>query len=893
MFFCGNLFTYIFCVKFALSFSFTLFLRIKLQYIINHPNQSKSGGDCAIMFRQVVISSTRSKSNAPYTSSIGRNQNESRVDSEVMSGTSADPFRSWSSSAAFRRLKMKRNSQRRPWTTIAQDEDRIISLPIRSSTAASSAGISPAPFVLTKDDKENKKSQINISAVQVETSMQSKYEFDVKSMCDNEDQVAIGRLRKINVHQRLRNLRSAFAQRAEQAQQDFTARLTAPPPESDEDGEPSDDLAKPLKHLPVEPERLQQLLNGRIPFEQLLDQWAEEDFLCQVDPCKNDTYGTAAIDSKAATGDSKASAKRDEEQSEDEDGEDDDEDEDKADWNEHEFELNDAIWTKIKTPRDSSSFRCLASDCIRFAYRCMRSGQVPTVNPQGAVHVCWLLLISIAFVYNAIFIPYRIVFESKSTSNDALFDVAGWQTLDSLADLFYTLHVFVWQPHKKFVKNGLWVHQATATRHRYFGSRSFWLDLISWAPFDWVAGLLLTKEFGLNPFVFRLNRLMQVITFWCLFDRLDSRASWPHLVRIGRTLFHMAYLVHVNACAYYGLSAWLGIGSDRWVYNGQGRAYLRCFYFALRTATSISGKMPRPERDSQRLYMALAWLLGVFVFAFLIGQIRDIVGQANRQHAMYRNMADRIALLLRHLRVPNTLRLRAASWLAFTWKEQHTLDEQQIVALLPSKCRLDIALAEHLHVLRRVRLFRGCDRSAMRELLLRLRPAQYLPGDYVFKFGEPALHMYIVGSGQLHVCADSGQFLATLESGNVFGELAVLQLPSGCNRRTASVRAVGFCTLFALSKFDLWDTLSGYPDTERLLRRRARRLFHKRKAATLRQLAQHTSTRIDRISEVVRAESVISSAPKLSAIERNRLANTVELVLNMIRSKTRSDSHFN
>ena len=72
--------------------------------------------------------------------------------------------------------------------------------------------------------------------------------------------------------------------------------------------------------------------------------------------------------------------------------------------------------------------------------------------------------------------------------------------------------------------------------------------------------------------------------------------------------------------------------------------------------------------------------------------------------------------------------------------------------------------------------------------------------------------MYIVNRGRLQVVADNGKtVLATLRPGSYFGEISILNMGAAGNRRTASVRSVGYSDLFCLSKQDLWDVLKEYP----------------------------------------------------------------------------------
>ena len=69
----------------------------------------------------------------------------------------------------------------------------------------------------------------------------------------------------------------------------------------------------------------------------------------------------------------------------------------------------------------------------------------------------------------------------------------------------------------------------------------------------------------------------------------------------------------------------------------------------------------------------------------------------------------------------------------------------------------------------------------------------------------------------LDVVADDGTTVfVTLADGAVFGEVSILNIPGNKtgNRRTANVRSVGYSDLFSLSKDDLWDALTEYPDAK-------------------------------------------------------------------------------
>ncbi len=114
------------------------------------------------------------------------------------------------------------------------------------------------------------------------------------------------------------------------------------------------------------------------------------------------------------------------------------------------------------------------------------------------------------------------------------------------------------------------------------------------------------------------------MSFWELFDRLDMMVAWPLALRICRTLSYLMYLIHVKACVYYVFSTVRGLASTSFVFQGKTDAYIRCFYFAMKTAAKI-GKNPKPVDIVEETFMIFNWLIGVLACAAIIGQVNSFI----------------------------------------------------------------------------------------------------------------------------------------------------------------------------------------------------------------------------------------------------------------------------
>lgn len=149
---------------------------------------------------------------------------------------------------------------------------------------------------------------------------------------------------------------------------------------------------------------------------------------------------------------------------------------------------------------------------------------------------------------------------------------------------------------------------------------------------------------------------------------------------------------------------------------------------------------------------------------------------------------------------------------------------------LPDKLRAEIAIQVHMDTLKKVRIFADCEAGLLIQLVLKLRPQVFSPGDYICKKGDIGREMYIIKDGKLAVVADDGvtQFVV-LGSGSYFGEISILNIKGSKagNRRTANIRSIGYSDLFCLSKDDLMESLTEYPDAKAMLEEKGRQILMK------------------------------------------------------------------
>ncbi|XP_020380683.1 cyclic nucleotide-gated cation channel alpha-4-like [Rhincodon typus] len=438
------------------------------------------------------------------------------------------------------------------------------------------------------------------------------------------------------------------------------------------------------------------------------------------------------------------------------------------------------------------------------------------LDPMGDWYIRWLAVSTIPVIYNWIILVGRWSFTDLQSNY-----LSVWLFLDYLSDLIYLLSMAV-RFNTGYLEQGILVTDRWQIAARYARSHGFKLDLLSLVPTD-----LLYVQFGVHSPAIRLNRLLTVRCLPEFLQRLETRVFYPNTYRVLRTSAILVASIHWNACAYFALSRHIGFGQDPWVYPNISdpdnarlrRQYLYSFYFSTLVLSTI-GNIPKPVREEEFLFVMVDFLIAVLVFASIVGNMESIISKLDK--AAHSVVPDHqlIRDYLRSQRVNTKLQRRVTEWSQHLRLYKKVTNERHILQLLPDKLQAEVATCVHLQTLRKVQLFQSCEQRVLYQLVMRLQPQVFSPGDYVCRKGDIGRAMYIVQDGCLAVVADDGlRQLAVLEAGNYFGEISILNIAgskSG-NRRTANIRSVGYSDLFALGKDDLTEVLVDFPEAKEML----------------------------------------------------------------------------
>ena len=94
------------------------------------------------------------------------------------------------------------------------------------------------------------------------------------------------------------------------------------------------------------------------------------------------------------------------------------------------------------------------------------------------------------------------------------------------------------------------------------------------------------------------------------------------------------------------------------------------FLFGLKTASTIANN-PYPYTRDEYLFTAIAFIVALFLFALIVGQIRNIIGSLSTKQDAFLIVVDTTTRYIKDLNLPKELMDKVKMWFEFYSKEQN------------------------------------------------------------------------------------------------------------------------------------------------------------------------------------------------------------------------------
>lgn len=395
----------------------------------------------------------------------------------------------------------------------------------------------------------------------------------------------------------------------------------------------------------------------------------------------------------------------------------------------------------------------------------------------------WVALIFWCACFTAIEAPFSFVFKIK---------ILPWQlVIDAVISiLFFADLIYHMREAKKFkdrqdhgVPVKKWIFPLMLT-----------VDILACIPFDLFSYYLGHQD------LFTAFRLMRMIRIIKVFYLIENITIVPSLFKMQSIFIGFLMVVNWIACGWiyiYPMSADTDVASY----------YIRSFYWALTTLTTIGYGDITPYDNTGRIFTCFIMIIGVGMYGIVIGNISRILASADRHKEQTREKISDLLMFMKHYKIPDGLQTAAINHYSHLFSKRLSDNDEKIIADLPHALQQEMQIYMKIKLISNIPIFCGCPHECLKDISTHLEQIYSSPGDMIIKIGDIGEEMFVIAHGVVDVILESGERVASLRDGQIFGEIALLKEVT----RTANIQSQSYCDLYKLTKKNFNEIIKRYP----------------------------------------------------------------------------------
>lgn len=335
---------------------------------------------------------------------------------------------------------------------------------------------------------------------------------------------------------------------------------------------------------------------------------------------------------------------------------------------------------------------------------------------------------------------------------------------------------------------------------RSWMSLGLWADIVCLIPVPSLVYMITGQFYPWLPFINLLcvRHVSQIKSFLDEFDSLQ-----PIVYRLVPLVISMPLLVHIIACIWIALGSGT-IGPD----PDMTLTYVRAVYWTFTTLTTVGYGDISAKTIPQMLMASGVQVIGVGVFGFILSNVASILSRSDAAREHHMDNLDKIDTFIKIHQIPNELESKIRAYYYYLWKNKKGYQDNSLLESLPGKLQSEMLMWINKAIVEKVPFLKGAQPEMIEDLMDRLEPRIYVPGERVFRVDDPGDALYLVHKGKVDILTRENKTIATLPEGAFFGEMALVNHKP----RSATARAGSFCELYLLRKESFDQVLQTYPD---------------------------------------------------------------------------------
>lgn len=325
-------------------------------------------------------------------------------------------------------------------------------------------------------------------------------------------------------------------------------------------------------------------------------------------------------------------------------------------------------------------------------------------------------------------------------------------------------------------------------------------DVICLLPLSLFAFVIFDKTFD-GILLFNLLCARHIRQIKPLLDEFDSLQ--PITYRLVPLIVSMPLLVHLIACGWIALGSGTSEATEDPILK-----YVRAIYWTFTTLTTVGYGDIAAKSISQMLFACSVQVVGVGVFGFILSNVASLLSRSDAAREHHMDNLDKVETFMNMHRIPAELRSKIRSYYHYLWTNKKGYQDQSLLEGLPSKIQSELFFHINKSIVEKVPFLMGASQELIEDLMNELEPRIFVPGERIFRAGDPGDALYFIQSGHIEILGTENKHIASLQDGAFFGEMALVS----DRPRSATAKANSFCDLYSLSKESFDRVTTAYPE---------------------------------------------------------------------------------